>query len=124
MTALIRWWFTMVEYTARREEAAETMERSAERVEEAGTRAVTKATGAMKHMAENIRSFNVNEYRDRMMERMEHVKADVDKNVDNVKINIRDHPFESVAIAAGAGMIIGAFIALAGRRAAKKATRM
>jgi len=114
----------MAEYMARKEEAAETMERSAERVEEAGTRAVTKATGAMRHMAENIRGFNVNEYRDKMMDSMDHVRADIDKNVDSVKTGIRDHPFESVAIAAGAGLIAGAFIALAGRHAAKKATRM
>ncbi len=99
----------MVEYEAKKEEAAKVMERSA---------------GAMRSMARHIRRFNVNEYRDRMMDKVDDVRADVDKNVDNVKTNIRDHPFESVAIAAGAGIMIGAFIALAGRRAAKRATRM
>lgn len=113
----------MVEYGAKKEEAAKVMERSARHVEETGTRAATKAAGAMRSMAENIRSFNVNEYRDKMMDKVEDVRAEVDKNVDNVKTGIRDHPFESVAIAAGAGLIIGAFIALAGRRAAKKMTR-
>jgi ElaB/YqjD/DUF883 family membrane-anchored ribosome-binding protein len=114
----------MVEYRARKEEAAKVMEKSAQRVEETGTKAASKAAGVMRRMAENIRSFNVNEYRDKMMDKVENVRAEVDKNVDNVKTGIRDHPFESVAIAAGAGILVGAFIALAGRRAAKRATRM
>ncbi len=124
MAVLIWWWFTMVEYRASKEEAAKAMEKSAQRVEETGTRAASKVAGTMKSMAENIRSFNVNEYRDKMMDKVENVRAEVDKNVDNVKTGIRDHPFESVAIAAGAGIIVGAAIALAGRRAAKRATRM
>jgi len=99
----------MVDYVTKKEEAAKVMEKSA---------------GAIRSMADNIRSFNVNEYRDMMMDRVDDVRAEVDKNVDNVKTGIRDHPFESVAIAAGAGILVGAIIAVAGRRAAKKATRM
>ncbi len=99
----------MVEYEAKKEEAAKAIERSA---------------GAIQDMAEHIRSFNVNEYRDRVMDKVDDVRAEVDKDIDNVKANIRDHPFESVAIAAGAGIMVGALIALAGRRAAKRAARV
>ncbi len=113
-----------MEYGARKEETAKAMERTAARVEETGSHAASRAAGAMKSMAESIRGFNVNEYRDRMMDKVDNVRAEVDKNVHNVKTGIRDHPLESIAIAAGAGMIAGAFIALAGRHAAKKTMKM
>lgn len=113
----------MVEYGAKKE-AAKAIDTSAARVEEAGTRAAGRVAGTLRGMAENIRGFNVNEYRDRMMDKVDNVRTEVDKSVDNVKSGIRDHPFESVAIAAGAGIIVGAMIALAGRHAVKRATKM
>lgn len=62
-------------------------------------------------------------YKEQVMDTMDNVRVEVDKNVENVKTGIRDHPLESVAIAAGAGILVGAAIALMGRRAAKRVTR-
>lgn len=62
-------------------------------------------------------------YKEQVMDTMDNVRIEVDKNVENVKTGIRDHPLESVAIAAGAGILVGAAIALMGRRAAKRVTR-
>lgn len=113
------WWFTMVDYKAKKDELASSMEESARRVEDTGARTAGKVAGSMRNMADSIRSFNVNEYRDRMMNTVDDVRSEVDKNVDNVKTGIRDHPLESVAIAAGAGLIVGAMVALMGRRAVR-----
>jgi ElaB/YqjD/DUF883 family membrane-anchored ribosome-binding protein len=114
----------MVEYRTGKEDVAKAMDRSAKRLEESGSEAAGKVAGSMRNMADNIRSFNVNEYRDKMMDSVDDVRAEVDRNVDNVKTGIRDHPFESVAIAVGAGMIMGAMMALASRRAIRRETRM
>jgi ElaB/YqjD/DUF883 family membrane-anchored ribosome-binding protein len=113
----------MVEYGASKEQAAKAMEKSARRVEETGTQAASKAAGAMRKMAEDIRGFSLDKYKEQVMDTMDDVKVKVDKNVDNVKAGIRDRPFESVAIAAGAGILVGAALALAGRRAAKRMAR-
>ncbi len=114
----------MVEYRTGKEDVAKAMDKSAARLEETGATAAGKVAGSMRSMADNIRSFNVNEYRDKMMDSVDDVRAEVDKNVDNVKTGIRDHPFESVAIAMGAGLIMGAMMALASKRAVRRETRM
>ncbi|HTY89559.1 MAG TPA: hypothetical protein VMC84_00115 [Methanocella sp.] len=106
----------MVDYKAKKEELASSMEQSAKRVEDTGARTAGKVAGSIRSMADSIRGFNANEYRDRMMDTVDDVRSEVDKNVDNVKTGIRDHPFESVAIAAGAGILFGAMVALMGRR--------
>lgn len=106
----------IVEYRANKEELAEAVEKSARRVEDTGARTAGKVAGSMRSMADNIRSFNVNEYRDKMMEKVDDVHTMVDRDVDMVKTNIRDHPFESVALAAGAGLLFGLAIAVMGRR--------
>jgi ElaB/YqjD/DUF883 family membrane-anchored ribosome-binding protein len=109
----------MVEYSAKKDELAGTMEKSAARIEDTGARTAGKVAGSMRDLADNIRSFNINEYRDKMMDSVDTARTEVDKNVDNVKMNIRDHPFESVALAAGAGILLGAMIALMGRRSVR-----
>ncbi len=109
----------MVEYRPSKEEMASKMEQGARRIEETGAVTAGKVAGSMRSMADEIRSFNINEYRDRMMNAVDSARTEVDKNVDNVKMNIRDHPFESVALAAGAGLLFGAMIALMGRRAVR-----
>jgi len=109
----------MVEYSAKKDELASRMERSAARLEDTGARTAGKVAGSMRSLADNIRSFNINEYRDKMMDSVDSASCEVDKNVDNVKMNIRDHPFQSVALAAGTGILVGAMIALMGRRNVK-----
>lgn len=99
------------------------MEKSALHVEAGGSRAAGKLAGTMRHMAENIRDFSLDKYKEQMMDTVDNARVEVDRNVDNVKTGIRDHPLESVAIAAGAGLLVGAALALLGRHAAKKATR-
>ena len=110
----------MVDIRVNKDELASSMEQSARRIEDKGAKTAGKVAGSMKDMADNIRSFNVNEYRDKMMDTVDDVRSEVDKNVDNVKTGIRDHPFESVAIAAGAGILFGAILALMGRRTARE----
>jgi ElaB/YqjD/DUF883 family membrane-anchored ribosome-binding protein len=123
VAVLIGWWFTMVEYKASKEKAAKAMEKSAESFEETGTKAAHKAAGAMRKMASDIRGFSLDKYKEQVMDSVDDVSDEVDKNVDNVKAGIREHPFESVAIAAGAGILFGAVIALTGRHAAKRMHR-
>jgi ElaB/YqjD/DUF883 family membrane-anchored ribosome-binding protein len=109
----------MADYNVKKDELAGKMEQSAARLEDTGTRTAGKVAGSMRDLADNIRSFNINDYRDKMMDSVDTARTEVDKNVDNVKMNIRDHPFESVALAAGAGIILGAMIALIGRRSVR-----
>ena len=97
---------------------------AAKRMEATGAETTEKAWDTMTKVADNIRNISLDKYKADMMDRVDDAKAHLDTRVDDVKANIQDHPFESVAIAAGAGILVGAFIALAGRRAAKKATRM
>ncbi len=106
----------MVNIKANKDELASSMEESARRVEDTGARTAGMVAGSMRNLADDIRSFNINEYRDKMMNKVDSARTEVDKSVDNVKMNIRDHPFESVALAAGAGILVGAMIALMGRR--------
>ncbi len=115
----------MVEFrpTANKDEIAKTMERSAQRVEDTGAKVTGKVADKMKTMADNIKNVDVNQYRDNFMDRVDDVRAEVDKNVDHVKTNIRDHPLESVAIAAGAGLMMGMALALMGRRAVRRSIR-
>jgi len=112
----------MVEYgsTASKGDVARTMEKSAKKVQEAGTQATNKLSDTMRTVADNIQNFDVNDVREHVMGRVDDVRSEVDRNVENVKSNIRDHPLESIAIAAGAGMFVGAMVALMGRRAARK----
>ncbi len=106
----------MVNIKANKEELASSIERSARSVESMGARTAVNVAGTMRDMADSIRSFNASEYKDRMVN---DVRSGVDRNVDNVKTGIWDHPLESVVIAAGAGLIFGAVLALMGRRSIK-----
>ena len=110
----------MVEYRARKDDLARAMDVSAQRIEESGARTAGKVAGSMRDMADNIRSFSLDKYKEQMMDAVDDARTEVDKNVENVKTNIRDHPLESVAIAAGTGIILGAFVALMSRRSARK----
>jgi len=109
---------------AKRDELARAMDVSARRIEETSIVTAGKVAGNMRNIADNIRNFSVDKYKERMMDTADDIKVEVDKNIDNVKSNIRDHPLESVAIAAGTGLLIGAAITLMGRRAVKRQTRM
>ncbi len=92
-------------------------------MEDTGAKVTGKVTDKMRNMAENIKSVDVNRYRDNVMDTVDNVRAEVDKNVDQVKTNIRDHPLESIAIAAGAGLMMGMALALMGRRAVRRSVR-
>jgi ElaB/YqjD/DUF883 family membrane-anchored ribosome-binding protein len=79
-----------------------------------------EAANALKSLSDSIRTVDVSGYRDQVLDAVDCAKAEVDKKVDHVRSNISDHPFESVAIAAGAGILAGAAIALLSRRAVRK----
>jgi len=115
----------MVDYgsTVNKGDVAKTMEKSARKVQEAGTQATNKVSDTVRSMADNIHDFDIN-VRDQVLKKVDEAKCEVDKNVENVKTNIRDHPLESIAIAAGAGMFVGAMVALMGRRAARRSMRI
>lgn len=99
------------------------MEKSADVLQERGTRAASKAAETMRRAADKISNIDVEEYRTRMMEMVDSAKCEVDKNVKNVETGIKDHPFESVAIAAGVGLMAGAVIAMMARYTARRYTR-
>lgn len=56
----------IVEYRANKDDLAESVEKTARQVEDTGARTAGKVAGKMRGMADTIRSFNVNEYRDKM----------------------------------------------------------
>ena len=114
----------MVDYGSTKSEAAKTVEKSARKVGEAGMHATNRVSETMHKMADNIQNFDINDVHEDLMGRVDDIKNEVDKNVENVKTNIRDHPLESIVIAAGAGMFVGAMVALMGRRAARKTMRI
>jgi ElaB/YqjD/DUF883 family membrane-anchored ribosome-binding protein len=115
----------MVEFRpmANKDDMAKTMEKSAQRVEDTGAKVTGKVADKMRNKADNIKNVDVNQYRDNIMDTMDDFRAEVDKNMDHVKSNIRDRPFESVAIAAGAGLILGMTLALMNRRAVRRSMR-
>ncbi len=115
----------MAEYGERgsTRDVAGKMEQSADVLEEKGTRAASKAAETMRRAADKISNIDVEEYRTRMMNMVDSAKAEVDKNVKNVETNIKEHPFESVAIAAGVGLMAGAVLAMAARYSARRAAR-
>ena len=105
----------MQDYKADRDRLASSMEHTAERVEDVGATTAGKVAGTMRGMADNIRSFNANECRDRMMNAVDNARSGVARGVCNVKTGISYHPLESVVIAAGAGMLFGMTIAIMSR---------
>ena len=78
------------------------------------------AAGKIHDVADKVGSIDMDEYRSRVKEMVNNAKCEVDKNVKNVESGIKDHPFESVAIAAGVGLLMGAAISHMGRRALRK----
>src|SRR5208337_260032 len=112
----------MAEYrsTSKREEVAKKMDELAGKLQEAGGSATGKISDAMRNLSDSIRNVDVSGYRDQVMDTMDNARAEVDKKVEHVKTNISEHPFESVAIAAGAGLLAGAAIAILGRHAHRK----
>ncbi len=75
-------------------------------------------------MIEEIRNISLDRYKEQMIEGVESARREVEKGVENVKMGIRERPFESVAIAAGAGLILGAAVTLIGGRVIKKPSKM
>lgn len=114
----------MVEYEAPRmtgrieswkEEIPGKMEKKAEEIARKGTEISERAAekrarisrsmaDTLKRMASDIRNINMENYR-----------KVVDDQVANVKTGIRQHPFASVAVAAGIGFMAGAVISMMGR---------
>ena len=82
------------------------------------------AAGKIHDVADKVGSIDMDEYRNRVNEMVNNAKCEVDKNVKNVETGIKDHPFESVAIAAGVGLLMGAAISHMGRRAIQRRTEM
>ncbi len=95
------------------------VEIATKRMEDTGAEKTEKMWGSMKKMADDIRSMSLDKYKADVMDRIDDAKVHMDRNVDSVKTGIRDHPFESVAIAAGAGILFGAVLAMMGRRAVR-----
>jgi len=116
----------MVDYgsTTNKGDVTKTMEKSARKVQEAGAQATNMVSDKVRSMTDNIQNFDINDVRDQVLRKVDDAKCEVDKNVENVKTNIRDHPLESIVIAAGAGMFVGAMVALMGRRAARRSIRI
>jgi ElaB/YqjD/DUF883 family membrane-anchored ribosome-binding protein len=75
-------------------------------------------------MMEDIRKISLDRYKEQMIESVESAKREMEKGVENVKSGIRERPFESVAIAAGAGLLLGAAVAFIGGRVIKKPSKM
>jgi ElaB/YqjD/DUF883 family membrane-anchored ribosome-binding protein len=117
------WWFTMA-FKANKEEVAKAMNKAARRIEDTGDTRAGKLALKMRRMADEVREFSLDDYKEKVIDNVDNVKVELDKNVDTVKEGIRDRPLESVAIAAGTGIILGAAIALMGRRTARKMSRM
>ncbi len=78
------------------------------------------AANKIHDVADKVGSVDVSDYTDRVREMMDHCKCEVDKNVKNVESGIKDHPFESIALAAGVGLLMGAAISYMGRQAVRR----
>lgn len=86
---------------SKKDNLASTVERTVKKAEDTGLKA-----------AESVKGVNLSDYRDKVQDMVDNAKRGVDKNVDNAKSNIREHPLESVAVSMGAGFIVGATMAL------------
>jgi ElaB/YqjD/DUF883 family membrane-anchored ribosome-binding protein len=117
------WWLTMA-FKANKEEVAKAMTKAARRIEDTGDTRAGKLALKMRRMADDVREFSLDDYKEKMIDNVDSARVELDRNVDNVKEGIRDRPLECVAIAAGTGIVLGAAIALMGRRTARKMSRM
>ncbi len=78
------------------------------------------AADKIHNVADKVGSIDMSDYTDRVREVVDNCKCEVDKNVKNVESGIKDHPFESIVVAAGVGLLMGAAISHIGRRAVRK----
>ena len=95
-------------------EVASKIERTAERLQQRST-ITGHAADKLHDVADKVGSISVEDYHARVKDMVDSAKCEVDKNVKHVETSIKDHPFESIAIAAGAGILAGAIIAYMGR---------
>lgn len=51
---------------------------------------------------------------------VDNARSEVDKDVKNLESGVKDHPFESIALAVGVGLLMGAFISYMTRRTVRK----
>jgi ElaB/YqjD/DUF883 family membrane-anchored ribosome-binding protein len=109
--------------TGSSKDVASKLEQSADVLQEKGAKVTGKAAEKIHMAAEKIGNIDIDEYRARMRDMVDSAKSEVDKNVKNVETGIKDHPFESVAIAAGVGLMAGAVIAMMARYSARRYTR-
>ncbi|HEY3421842.1 MAG TPA: DUF883 C-terminal domain-containing protein [Methanocellaceae archaeon] len=93
------------------------IERSTEKLQQKSATITSHAANKIHDVADKVGSVDMDEYRNRVREMVDNAKCEVDKNVKNVESGIKDHPFESIAIAAGVGLLMGAAISHMGRRA-------
>ncbi len=111
----------MVEYgdSSIAKNVAGKIDQSADRLQQRS--AITShAADKLHDVADKVGSINVDDYRNKMREMVDNCKCEVDKNVKNVESGIKDHPFESIALAAGVGLLMGAAISYMGRQAVRK----
>lgn len=112
----------MVEFgdTGITRDVAGKIERSTEKLHQKTATITGHAADKIHEVANKVGSIDTDEYRDRMKEMVDNAKCEVDRNVKNVESGIKDHPFESIAIAAGVGLLMGAVISHMGRRAMQR----
>ena len=96
------------------------IERSTEKLQQKSATITSHAANKIHDVADKVGSVDMDEYRNRVREMVDNAKCEVDKNVKNVESGIKDHPFESIAIAAGVGLLMGAAISHMGRRAVRQ----
>lgn len=83
---------------------------------EKGADTSRRVSDILRRASDEISSTSIGDYRGRVMDAMDSAKSKVSDHADAVKVQVREHPFASVAVAAGMGMLMGAAVGLIGSR--------
>ena len=115
----------MALFRRRHENLADRLERTGSELSqtaaEKGADTSRKVADILRRASHDIRSLDTDTVREKVMDMVDSAHDTVDRSTEVAKANIREHPFASIAVAAGMGFLVGAAISVAGSRALRRA---
>jgi ElaB/YqjD/DUF883 family membrane-anchored ribosome-binding protein len=111
-------------HRAKREDLASKLERKGSQLSqmaaEKGTETSRRVADILRRASDDIRSMELQSYRDRAMDAVDTAREHVEEHAENARDTIRSRPLTSVAVAMGVGVLAGTAVAVLGSRMARK----